>query len=130
MVEVLRELGRELRAARRGNGMSQDELAAASGVDQGTISRIERGQAPGLRFATYARLLEIVEGAGRRAAEQARILEETREKSRPPWLRVPPPWGPLTFAQWMSPTPPRHWPAAGAELPAADAERPRPAPGG
>lgn len=101
VAEVLRELGRELRKARIGSGFSQSELSGASGVDQGTISRLERGLAPGLRFATYARLIEIVGGADRRAARVAGILDEFFATHRPPWEMVPPPEGPMTPAQWF-----------------------------
>jgi transcriptional regulator with XRE-family HTH domain len=106
VAEALIELGHELRVARTAMGHSQASLAGASGVDQGTISRLENGRAPGLRFASYARLVEITRRADRRAAEQARILEEIWATHRPPWERIPPPQGPLTIAQWYSPNPP------------------------
>lgn len=38
-------VGRQLAEARRGAGMTQPALAAASGVDQAEISRIENGNA-------------------------------------------------------------------------------------
>lgn len=37
-----------LRVAREGAKLNQDDLASASGVPQGTISRIENGTAPGV----------------------------------------------------------------------------------
>jgi DNA-binding XRE family transcriptional regulator len=37
-------MARELRALRKQHKLTQKELAAASGIDQGEISRIERGQ--------------------------------------------------------------------------------------
>jgi transcriptional regulator with XRE-family HTH domain len=101
VAEVLRELGQELRKARIGSALSQSELSGASGVDQGTISRLERGLAPGLRFATYGRLMEIVGGGDRRAARVASILDEFFATHRPPWELAPPPEGPMTPAQWF-----------------------------
>lgn len=53
-------LGEALRRAR--GRMTQDELAAATGIDQGTISRWERGQGqPGLD-----QIRQIEDAAGRR----------------------------------------------------------------
>lgn len=37
-------LGSNLRAARKGQNLSQEELSARSGVQAGEISRIERGK--------------------------------------------------------------------------------------
>lgn len=43
VVQSARSLGRALRDARRGSGLTQHQLAALSGVAQPTISIIERG---------------------------------------------------------------------------------------
>jgi len=48
--------GRELRAARRLRRLSQGALERASGVDQTTISRIERGLVPGTPVRRLAML--------------------------------------------------------------------------
>jgi HTH-type transcriptional regulator/antitoxin HipB len=53
---ALQTLGRELRTARVNHGLSQDAVAAASGVAQAEISRIEHGARPGATLRTLARL--------------------------------------------------------------------------
>ena len=57
---ALGEAGRELRRARIGRGLSQRVVAAASGVAQSEISRIERGKRPGATLRTIARLATAV----------------------------------------------------------------------
>jgi transcriptional regulator with XRE-family HTH domain len=52
------QLGSRLRELRDTSGMSQGELADALGVDQSTVSRIERGQR-----AVTARELALASGA-------------------------------------------------------------------
>lgn len=42
--------------------LNQAQLAERTGVSQGNISRILRGQRTGTSVATWARLLEVVEG--------------------------------------------------------------------
>lgn len=51
------EVGRALLEARRRRGLSQRRLAEMTGVDQASISRIERGLCPYSRLAVVARLL-------------------------------------------------------------------------
>jgi transcriptional regulator with XRE-family HTH domain len=41
---TVRDLGKNLRAARERLGLTQEEVAARSGVQAGEISRIERGK--------------------------------------------------------------------------------------
>jgi transcriptional regulator with XRE-family HTH domain len=60
---MLELLGDELRRRRYGSGFSQAALAAAAGVDQSTISRLERGLAPGLRLSRYASMLAVLRAA-------------------------------------------------------------------
>ncbi len=55
--EVLRHLGIEVRAARYARGWSQRRLEETAGIDQTTICRAELGKAPGLRLASFARML-------------------------------------------------------------------------
>ena len=50
-------LGRNLRVA---EGLSQRELERLSGVDQTTISRFERGLAPGLRLERVATIMAVL----------------------------------------------------------------------
>jgi len=59
MAALLR-LGLAISQARRLTGLSQTRLARRSGVDQGSISRLERGLAPGMRIENIARILDIV----------------------------------------------------------------------
>jgi HTH-type transcriptional regulator / antitoxin HipB len=54
------DLGRELREARRAAGLSQVDVARAAGLSHSTVSRIERGKAPGVSLLTLGRLLSIV----------------------------------------------------------------------
>ena len=63
------DAGRALKAARRRAGMTQRELADASGVPQPSIARIERG-ASIPRFDTIQRLLQA---AGRELESAPRL---------------------------------------------------------
>ena len=56
----LRWIGTGVTLARRERQLSQRGLAALSGVDQGTISRLERGLAPGMRLESLARILVVL----------------------------------------------------------------------
>ena len=69
---VLRELGRQVRAARHHAGLSQRQVEAMTGIDQTTIVRIEQGKSTGMPLRRFARLLSAI-NAG----------VATR---RPPWL--------------------------------------------
>jgi transcriptional regulator with XRE-family HTH domain len=60
-VIALEELGTVVRTVREQRGLSQTRLADWSGVSQSTISRLELGQAPGLRAVTLARILAGLE---------------------------------------------------------------------
>ena len=55
----------DLRGMRRRAGLSQDDLARASGVDQGTISEIERGK----RVPRPSTLRKLARGLGVKVAE-------------------------------------------------------------
>jgi transcriptional regulator with XRE-family HTH domain len=57
---ALGNLGRELRSARVSHGLSQQVVAAASGVQQAEVSRIETGRRPGATIRTLARLATAV----------------------------------------------------------------------
>ena len=54
---ALEAIGDDVRRARLEVGLSQDSLAAASGIAQSTISRIERGAAPGAGVERLARIM-------------------------------------------------------------------------
>jgi len=41
---VLKKLGRNIRAARRATGMSQESLALAAGLDRSYVGGVERGE--------------------------------------------------------------------------------------
>jgi len=63
-VAVMKAVGRRVQFARLGHGLSQRQLEVLCQVDQTTISRLERGLAPGLRLerlATIMAVLEVVE---------------------------------------------------------------------
>ena len=55
--EALRELGGVLSRLRAEAGLTQSALAGRCGLSQPTISKLERGLAPGVRVAWVARLL-------------------------------------------------------------------------
>ncbi|HXI46339.1 MAG TPA: helix-turn-helix transcriptional regulator [Candidatus Acidoferrales bacterium] len=55
--EALRELGFVLSRLRADAGLTQAALASRCGLSQPTISKLERGLAPGVRVAWLARLL-------------------------------------------------------------------------
>jgi transcriptional regulator with XRE-family HTH domain len=57
---ALDNLGRELRRTRVSHGLSQQAVAAASGVQQAEVSRIEAGRRPGATIRTLARLATAV----------------------------------------------------------------------
>jgi hypothetical protein len=50
-------LGRAIHLARMSQLLSQEALEARSAIDQSTISRLERGMAPGLRLDRLAQVL-------------------------------------------------------------------------
>jgi transcriptional regulator with XRE-family HTH domain len=56
----LREIGREIRAARVSRGLSQRTVARAARLTQSQASRIERAQYPGVTLDTLARLSTAV----------------------------------------------------------------------
>jgi transcriptional regulator with XRE-family HTH domain len=53
-------IGHQLAALRRRASLSQSALAVASGVNQGVISRIERGDIKEPRFTTMVKLSEAM----------------------------------------------------------------------
>ena len=57
----LRRIGGQIRIYRLAGGLSQSHLAALSGVSQPTISRLERGLAPGVRLERLAAIMVILE---------------------------------------------------------------------
>ena len=59
LIQSSAALGRALRDARRGAGLTQVALAAKTGLPQGTISKIERGALP-VSFDTLLRLLSAL----------------------------------------------------------------------
>lgn len=63
-------LGRQVRAARRRQGMSQDDLAFAANVSPRTVFAIEQGK-PTVRFDMLARVLAA---AGLRLSAEPRDL--------------------------------------------------------
>ena len=57
----LRRIGGQVRIHRLEAAVSQTQLAVMSGVSQPTISRLERGLAPGLRLERVAAIMVILE---------------------------------------------------------------------
>ena len=57
---VLRAVGRRVYFARSGQGLSQLQLERLCQVDQTTISRLERGLAPGLRLERLASIMAVL----------------------------------------------------------------------
>jgi transcriptional regulator with XRE-family HTH domain len=54
---MLIAIGDDVRCTRLAAGLSQERLAAVAGVAQSTISRIERGVAPGAGIERIARIM-------------------------------------------------------------------------
>jgi transcriptional regulator with XRE-family HTH domain len=91
--EALSALGRQLRIARVGSGLSQRTLEASSGISHSEICRIERGRAPNVPHRTLVVLatsLGLViparpypEGDALRDAGHARLLERLRVRLHP-----------------------------------------------
>jgi transcriptional regulator with XRE-family HTH domain len=67
----------DLRELRRSRGLSLEALGYLAGVDQATISRIERGLAEPRRDT----VVRLARGLGIGAKRMATILAESREKA-------------------------------------------------
>ena len=61
----LKELGQSIRERRKAQGLSQEALADASGVDRSHMGKIERGE----RNVTLLNLLRIADAIGCRPSE-------------------------------------------------------------
>ena len=59
-IEALERIGVAVRHARRTQYLSQRVLGRLAGVDQGSISRIENGLAPGMRLEYLARIVAVL----------------------------------------------------------------------
>jgi transcriptional regulator with XRE-family HTH domain len=91
--EALVALGRELRRARVGSGLSQRSLEAATGISKSEIGRIERGRAPMVPLRVVIRhatalglalpLKPYPSGDALRDTGQARLLERFRQRLHP-----------------------------------------------
>lgn len=91
--ETLITLGRQLRIARVGAGLSQRTLEASTGISHSEICRIERGRSPNVPLRTLVLLgtsLGLViparpfpEGDAIRDAGHARLLERLRVRLHP-----------------------------------------------
>jgi transcriptional regulator with XRE-family HTH domain len=75
-------MGRAVQRARASQGISQEVLEARSHIDQSTISRFERGLAPGLRLD---RVAQILTGLG---VNRLDIVFRT-DRPQPDWLNDP-----------------------------------------
>jgi transcriptional regulator with XRE-family HTH domain len=53
---IIEKIGARIQGLRQQHGMTQDELAASSGVPQGNISRLERGLASDVQLTTLMKL--------------------------------------------------------------------------
>jgi transcriptional regulator with XRE-family HTH domain len=56
----MKAVGRQVFFARVAQGLSQRQLERLCGVDQTTISRLERGLAPGLRLERLATIMAVL----------------------------------------------------------------------
>jgi transcriptional regulator with XRE-family HTH domain len=91
--EALLALGRELRRARVGSGLSQRTLEASTGISKSEIGRIERGRAPMVPLRVVIRqatalglafpLKPYPSGDALRDTGQARLLERFRQRLHP-----------------------------------------------
>jgi transcriptional regulator with XRE-family HTH domain len=59
---ALDRLGLDILRLRARSGLSQRRLGALARVDQGTISRFERGLAPGVAITSVARIIMALDG--------------------------------------------------------------------
>jgi transcriptional regulator with XRE-family HTH domain len=94
--ELTRSIGRELRDARIGCGLSQQAVARATGVPRATISRIETGHAPNVAVRRIAVLGAAVGldlfvslypgGRHIRDVGQVRLLARLRSRLGPDWV--------------------------------------------
>jgi transcriptional regulator with XRE-family HTH domain len=57
----MQTLGERLKAVRRRFGMSQEELATRSGVEQASLERVECGKRPYLRSDHLGRIAEALD---------------------------------------------------------------------
>jgi len=64
IVVGLEWIGRWIFEARRRAGLTQKQLESMSGVDQTTISRLERGCLAGLRLYRLAAIISVLIAAG------------------------------------------------------------------
>jgi transcriptional regulator with XRE-family HTH domain len=78
---TLREIGVAIREGRRQHGLTQMRLEALSGVDQTSISRLERGLAPGMKVSRLARILAVLPRSG--------LLGAGATRDRDIWLGLP-----------------------------------------
>ena len=75
-VSLPTEFGSAVRIARKNRGMSQTELAQASGCSQRFVSQLERGK----QTAELGKALQVAKAAGLRMfLEDADAVDETRE---------------------------------------------------
>lgn len=89
----MREVGREIRLARRSLGLSLASVAAAAGTSAATLSRIERGQSRDVSLVLLAKACAVVGldlsvrafpgGQPLRDARHARLLARFRSKLHP-----------------------------------------------
>jgi transcriptional regulator with XRE-family HTH domain len=95
---LLRRIGEEIRDARRAAGLSQREVAAAAGLSQSFLSRVERTAGSAATFEQLAVVCAVVglrlaagaypEGDPLRDRGQARLLERFKAEL-PPGARLP-----------------------------------------
>lgn len=78
---TLLDLGAAIREGRRQHGLTQMQLEALSGVDQTSISRLERGLAPGMKTSRLARILAVLPRSG--------LLGASTTIDRDIWLGLP-----------------------------------------
>ena len=100
---ALLALGRTMRRARLAHGLTQMRLEERTGVDQTTISRLERGTAPGMRLMWLIRVIVALRLDPERLAppaefvidgvlEALRLAAERAAEGGPPVLGLTPSW--------------------------------------
>jgi ribosome-binding protein aMBF1 (putative translation factor) len=81
------EVGRTIRHARKKADLTQTELAARTGIDQGDLSRLETGQ--GVRGATIAIVERVAQALGREVVIQFVDPAKKRDRSQAAFDRTP-----------------------------------------
>ncbi len=86
--DALQRIGLAVRRARRAVGLSQRALSALSGVDQGSISRIENGLAPRALLDYLGRIVAVLGPIGIGAWARVHLDDDLDRLLRDPIARI------------------------------------------